>query len=90
MSFASVLISAEKGIEVGIEDALKIFGTVEKKSPSAVTALTALAGAVETALAAAAADTNVSTLVITLPTTVADFKNVWEDGKAFLASLGIK
>jgi NCAIR mutase (PurE)-related protein len=90
MSFASVLISAEKGIEVGIADALKIFGAVEAKTPSAVTALTALAGAVETALAAAAADTNVSTLVITLPTTVADFKNVWEDGKAFLASLGIK
>jgi hypothetical protein len=89
MSFESVVLSVDKDIKVGVADALKIFGDVEKKSPAAVTALTALAGAVETALASTAADTNVATLTITLPTTVADFKAVWVDGKTLLASIGV-
>lgn len=89
-SFSTIVLDAEKGISVGVADALKIFGVIQSKSPAAITALTALAGAVETALAAAASDTNVSTLVLTLPTTVADFKAVWTDGKALLATFGVK
>jgi hypothetical protein len=90
MAFSTILIDAEKGVEVGIADALKIFGAVESKSPAAITALTALAGAVEAALLSASADTNVATLTLTLPTTVSDFKAVWADGKQLLTTLGVK
>lgn len=90
MSFSTIVIDAEKGIEVGVADALKIFGVITTKSPAALTSLTALAGAVEKALADAAADTNVTTLTLTLPTTVADFKAVWTDGVALLKTLGVK
>jgi hypothetical protein len=90
VSFESVILDAEKDVKVGVADALKIFGVVATKSPAAITALTALAGSVETALEAAAADTNVATLTLTLPTTVADFKAVWDEGKALLATLGVK
>lgn len=90
MSFSTIVLDVEKGIEVGVADALKIFGAVEAKSPAAITALTALAGSVEAALASVAADTNVATLTLTLPTTIADIKVIWPEAKAFLATLGVK
>jgi hypothetical protein len=91
MSFESVVLTGVKDVEVGIADAVKIFSTAAAKAPAGVTALTALAGAVDKALADVAADAgNPSALVITLPATVGDFKTVWADGKALLASVGVK
>ena len=88
--FETSIIDVEKDIEVAAADVVKIFGAIATKSPAGLAALTVLAGAVEKALADAAADTNVSTLLLTLPTTIADFKTVWADGVVLLADLGVK
>jgi hypothetical protein len=90
-SFQSVVLEGAKDVEVGIADAVKIFAGAASKAPAAVTSLTALAGAVDKALAdVTTAAGSPATLVITLPTDVADFKAIWADGKTLLASIGVK
>jgi hypothetical protein len=91
MSFESVLLGAEADVKIAVADALKVFGVAVTKAPAAVVGLTALAASVEKALADTAADvTNPTQLVLTFAGQVADFKAVWPDVKAFLASVGIK
>lgn len=64
---------------------------VESAGPAVLAGLGTLAGAVEKALAdTAGAAANPASLLLTLGTDVSDFKAVWPDIKAFLATLGIK
>lgn len=90
---ANILVSIEKGIEIGAEDALKwLTGAdrVLKAAPEVVAALATLVGAVEkpiTDLAGVAADP----LNIPLDVqTVNDLKTVWPEVKTFLGTLGVK
>jgi hypothetical protein len=89
--FETILLEGEKIVEVGVADALKIFGAVTSKSPAAIAGLTALAGAVEKVFADGATDAaNPAQLILTLPSQVSDLKAVWPDVKTFLASIGVK
>lgn len=90
-SFQTVVLAGVKDVEIGVEDAVKIFSGAATKAPGAVVALTGLAGALDKALTDAATDAaNPSQIVLTLPGTVADFKALWPEAKTFLASLGVK
>jgi hypothetical protein len=83
--------SIEKGIEVAAEDVLKFISGAQTKAPAAVAALGVLAGGIETALTAVGnTAANPTTLVLNLPTDIADIKSVWPEVKTFLGTLGIK
>lgn len=90
---ANVLISIEKGIEIGAEDALKWLTGANKTlqaAPAVVAALATLIAAVEkpiSELAGAAANPLNIPLDIQ---TVTDLKAVWPQVKAFLTTLGVK
>lgn len=94
MSLGTILVNAEKKIEVVAEDALKFVtngvSTIEKASPAAVAALGVLGTAVEKSLtdvgSAAANPLNITIDSALVP----DFTTAWADAKAFLATLGIK
>lgn len=90
---ANILVSIEKGIEIGAEDVLKWLTGANKAlhaAPGVIAALATVVAAMEkplTDLAAAAANP----LNIPLDVqTAKDLKAVWPDVKAFLTSLGVK
>jgi hypothetical protein len=64
---------------------------VEKAGPGVLAGLGVLAAGVETALQDVVTSAgNPSQIVLNLGTDISDFKAVWPDIKAFLATLGIK
>jgi hypothetical protein len=92
---ANILLNIEKGIEVGAEDLLKFVtgatAKVNAEAPAALSGLGVLAGAIDKALGdVAAGAANPATLVLSLPSDIADIKAVWPATKQLLASLGIK
>ncbi len=90
---ANILVSIEKGIEIGAEDALRwLTGTQKalKAAPEVIAALATLVSALEkpmAELAGAAANPLNITLDIQ---TVKDLDAVWPEVKQFLATLGVK
>jgi hypothetical protein len=90
---ANILVSIEKGIEIGAEDALKWLTGASKAmhaAPQVVAALATLVGAVEKPLTEVA---GVAANPLNIPLdiqTVSDLKAVWPDVKSFLATLGVK
>jgi hypothetical protein len=90
---ANILVSIEKGIEIGAEDALKWLAGADrtlKAAPAVVAALATLVAAVDRPLTdAALAAANPLNIAIDIQT-VRDVKAVWPDVKQFLASLGVK
>ena len=90
---ANILVSIEKGIEIGAEDALKWLtgaGKAIHAAPQVIAALATLVGAVEKPLAEVA---GVAANPLNIPLdiqTVNDLKAVWPDVKSFLATLGVK
>ncbi|HKF47180.1 MAG TPA: hypothetical protein VKB38_07460 [Terracidiphilus sp.] len=90
---ANILVSMEKGIEIGAEDALKWLSGANrtlKAAPGVIAALATLVSAFDkpiTDVAAAAANP----LNIALDVhTVQDMKAVWPEVKQFLTTLGVK
>lgn len=90
---ANILVSVEKGIEIGAEDALKWLSGANraiKAAPSVVAALATLVSALEKPIAEVGA-TAANPLNIALDIhTVQDMKAVWPDVKQFLTTLGVK
>lgn len=91
---ANVLLTIGKDIEVAAEDALKFISGASAKTtaagPSVIAGLGVLAGAVDKALAdVAAGAASPVTLVLALPSDIADLKAVWPAVTAFLKTLGI-
>ncbi len=90
---ANVLVSIEKGIEIGAEDALKWLTGANKAlhaAPAVVAALAALLGAVEKPLVdLAGAASNPLNILLDVQTAT-DIKAVWPQVKEFLSSMGIK
>ena len=90
---ANILVSIEKGIEIGAEDVLKWLTRANQAlhaAPEVVAALATLIGAVEKPLAdisgAAANPVNIALDI----QTVNDLKAVWPAVKQFLSTLGVK
>ena len=90
---ASILVSIEKGIQIGAEDALKwIAGTNRafKAAPSVIAALGTLIGSLDKPISdLAAAASNPLNISIDIQT-AQDLKTVWPDVKQFLTTLGVK
>ena len=90
---ANILVSIEKGIEVGAEDALKWLTRAEKvlfAAPTVIAALATVAGALEKPLTElAGAASNPLNIALDLET-VTDLKAAWPQVKTFLVSLGVK
>ena len=91
---ANILVSVEKGIQIGAADALKWLSgaktTIAAAAPSVVAALGTLVGDLDqpiSNLAAAAANPLNISLDIQ---TAQDLKAVWPDVKQFLTTLGVK
>ena len=90
---ANILVSIEKGIEIGAEDALRWLTGTQKAlnaAPGVIAALATLVSAVEKPMAelagAAANPLNISLDI----QTVKDLDAVWPEVKQFLATLGVK
>ena len=90
---ANIIVSIEKGIEIGAEDALKWLmnaGKSLRAAPAAVAALATMVSALDKPLeelaGAAANPLNVALDV----QTAMDLKAAWPEVKAFLQSLGVK
>jgi len=90
---ANILVSMEKGIEIGAEDALKWLtgaGKAVHAAPKVIAALAILAVAMERPLAElAGAAANPLNIPLDIQT-AADLKVVWPEVKLFLVSLGVK
>jgi hypothetical protein len=90
---ANILVSIEKGIEIGAEDALKWLAGADrtlKAAPAVIAALATLISAVDKPLLdAGAAAANPLNIALDIQT-VRDVKAVWPEVKLFLASLGVK
>jgi hypothetical protein len=90
---ANILVSIEKGIEIGAEDALKWLSGADrtlKAAPAVIAALATLIAAVDKPLTdAALAAANPLNIALDIQT-VRDVKAVWPDVKQFLTSLGVK
>ena len=90
---ANIMVSIEKGIEVGAADVLKWLAGASKvlgAAPSVIAALGTLVGALDKPVMELAAAAQ-NPLNITLDVqTVHDLKAVWPDVKQFLATLGVK
>ena len=90
---ANILVSLEKGIEIGAEDALRWLTGAGKElrvTPQAIVALAILAGALEKPLFDIA---GVAANPLNLPLdlqTVIDLRAAWPEVKLFLISLGVK
>jgi hypothetical protein len=91
---ANVLVSIEKGVEVGASDLLKFITGANKQlgaAPQVVAALATVLGAVSTAVTAGESAVASSGLNIALDQAeLAAIKAVWPDVVAFLGTLGIK
>jgi hypothetical protein len=90
---ANILVSIEKGIEIGAEDALKWLTGADKAlhaAPEVIAALATLVGAVEKPLAElAGAAANPLNIPLDIQT-VNDLKAAWPQVKVFLGTLGVK
>ena len=90
---ANILVSIEKGIEIGAEDALKWLvgaGKALHAAPAAIAALAAMAAALEKPIAELE-EVAASPLNIPLDIqTAKDLKAAWPEVIAFLKSLGVK
>lgn len=87
----SALVTIEKDVELAAEKLLSIFTKAQKAAPSVLAALGVLAASVDTALNDVAAGAqNPTSLILNLPTDIADIKAVWPEVKTFLGTLGIK
>jgi len=90
---ANILVSIEKGIEIGAEDALKWLTGADKAlhaAPEVIAALATLVGAVEKPLSElAGAAANPLNIALDLQT-ANDLKAVWPEVKAFLGTLGVQ
>ncbi len=90
---ANILVSIEKGIEIGAEDVLKWLAGADRAlhaAPQVVAALATLIGAVEKPLAeVAVAAQNPLNIALDVQT-VKDLKATWPAVKAFLVTLGVK
>jgi hypothetical protein len=90
---ANILVSIEKGIEVGAEDVLKWLvgaGKALHAAPAAIAALATLAAALEKPLAElAGAAANPLNIPLDIQT-AHDLKAAWPEVKAFMKSLGVK
>lgn len=90
---ANILVSIEKGIEIGAEDALKWLTRADhtlQAAPTVVAALATLIAAIDkplTEMAAAAANPLNVALDIQ---TVRDMKTAWPQVKQFLSTIGVK
>lgn len=90
---ANILVSIEKGIEIGAEDALKWLTCADhtlQAAPTVVAALATLIAAIDkplTEMAAAAANPLNVALDIQ---TVRDMKAAWPQVKQFLSTVGVK
>jgi hypothetical protein len=93
IAMANVLVSIEKGIEIGAEDALKWLTGANKAlhaAPAVVAALAALLGAIEKPLVDMAGVASNPLNIILDVQTATDVKAVWPQVKDFLSSMGIK
>ena len=90
---ANIVVSVEKGIEIGAEDALKWLmhaGKPLRAMPAVVAALATMAGALEKPLAELAeAAANPVNVTLDIQAAV-DLKAAWPEVRAFLQSLGVK
>ena len=90
---ANILVSIEKGIEIGAEDALKWLTGADKAlhaAPEVVAALATLIGAVEKPLVdIAGAAENPLNIALDIQT-VKDLQSAWPAVKQFLGTLGVK
>jgi hypothetical protein len=90
---ANILVSIEKGIEIGAEDALKWLAGSNRTlntAPTVIAALATLIGAVDKPLAEiAGAASNPLNIALDIQT-ARDIKAVWPEVKQFLATLGVK
>jgi hypothetical protein len=90
---ANILVSIEKGIEIGAEDVLKWLAGADRAlhaAPQVVAALATLIGAVEKPLAeVAVAAQNPLNIALDVQT-VKDLKATWPAVKVFLGTLGVK
>jgi hypothetical protein len=90
---ANILVSIEKGIEIGAEDVLKWLMGAERvihAAPAAIAALATLIVALEKPLAElAGAAANPINIPLDIQT-AKDLKASWPQVKAFLSSLGVK
>ncbi|MGA8042372.1 MAG: hypothetical protein WCA37_06165 [Terracidiphilus sp.] len=90
---ANVLVSIEKGIEIGAEDALKWLTGANKAlhaAPAVVAALATLLGAIEKPLVDMAGVASNPLNIVLDVQTATDVKAVWPEVKLFLSGLGIK
>ena len=93
IAMANILVSIEKGIEIGAEDALKWLVGADKAlcaAPEVIASLATLIGAVEKPLAdLAGAAQNPLNISLDIQT-AKDLKAAWPAVKQFLASFGVK
>jgi hypothetical protein len=90
---ANILVSIEKGIEIGAEDALKWLAggnRAVKAAPGVIAALGTLIGSLDKPIGElAAAAANPLNIALDIQT-AQDLKSVWPDVKQFLTTLGVK
>jgi hypothetical protein len=90
---ANILVSIEKGIEIGAEDALKWLAGANRAlttAPTVIAALATLVGTVDKPLAdLAGAASNPLNIPLDIQT-ARDIKAVWPEVKQFLTTLGVK
>jgi hypothetical protein len=90
---ANIVVSVEKGIEIGAEEALKWLTGPRKvlsATPAVIAALATLVGAMERPLSElAGAVANPLNIPLDIET-AADLKAAWPEVKTFLGSLGVK
>ena len=90
---ANILVSIEKGIEIGAEDVLKWLvgaGNALRAAPAAIAALAAMAAALEKPILELE---EVAANPLNIPLdiqTATDLKAAWPEVIAFLKSLGVK
>lgn len=90
---ANILVSVEKGIEIGAEDALKWLTRADhalQATPKVVAALATLVAVIDKPLTeVAAAAANPLNIALDIQT-VRDMKAAWPDVKQFLSTVGVK
>ncbi|HEY2860339.1 MAG TPA: hypothetical protein VGJ21_18100 [Terracidiphilus sp.] len=90
---ANILVSIEKGIEIGAQDALKWLAGADrslKAAPSVIAALATLVAALDKPFSdVAGAAANPLNIPLDIQT-VRDMKAVWPEVRQFVASLGVR
>jgi hypothetical protein len=90
---ANILVSIEKGIEIGAQDALKWLAGADRSlnaAPAVIAALATLIGALDKPISdLAGAAANPLNIPLDIQT-VRDMKAVWPEVRQFIASLGVK